>query len=103
MRFYAAMTMNSGAPPAGGARNGRVKLDVIAQQASIDGQPIYLTPIEFKLLFIMMSNAGKVMPKNDMFFEVWGYEFIGGTNLVGDRAPPAQRRWSQTRPSRLIF
>lgn len=61
---------------------GWVRLDVIAQQVSIDDQPIHLTPIEFKLLFTLMNNAGKVMPKNTMFLEVWGYEFIGGTNLV---------------------
>lgn len=62
--------------------NGRVKMDVVAQQASIDGRPIHLTPIEFKLLFTLMNNAGQVMPKNALFLDVWGYEFIGGTNLV---------------------
>lgn len=61
---------------------GWIKLDVVGQQASIADQPIHLTPIEFKLLFTLMVNAGKVMSKTDLFLEVWGYEFIGGTNLV---------------------
>ncbi len=63
-------------------RNGRVTLDVAAQQASIDEQPIHLTPIEFKLLYTLMTNAGVVMSKINLFVEVWGYDFIGGTNLV---------------------
>jgi DNA-binding response OmpR family regulator len=63
-------------------QSGRVMLDVEAQQASVDGEPIHLTPIEFKLLYTLMVNAGKVLSKNDLFVDVWGYEFIGGTNLV---------------------
>ena len=63
-------------------QNGRVMIDIPAQQASIDGEPIHLTPIEFKLLYTLMANAGKAMPKNELFVDVWGYEFIGGTNLV---------------------
>jgi DNA-binding response OmpR family regulator len=63
-------------------RNGRVLLDVTAQEVSIDGRPIHLTPIELKLLFTLMSNAGKVISKTDLFVQVWGYEFIGGTNLI---------------------
>ena len=57
-------------------------MDVPAQQARIDGTPVHLTPIEFKLLYTLMVNAGKAMPKNELFVDVWGYEFIGGTNLV---------------------
>ncbi len=63
-------------------RNGRVELDVEAHQASLDGEPVHLTPIEFRLLFTLMVNAGKAIAKNALFVEVWGYEFIGGTNLV---------------------
>lgn len=63
-------------------RNGRVTLDSAAQQATVDGQPVHLTPIEFKLLYTLMASAGKVIAKSDLFVEVWGYDFIGGTNLV---------------------
>ena len=62
--------------------NGWIRVDVAAQQAMVDGQPIHLTPIEFKLLFTLMANSGIAMSKNDLFLEVWGYDFIGGTNLV---------------------
>lgn len=68
------------APPV--LRNGRVSLNMATQEAAIDDLPIHLTPIEFKLLFTLMANPGKVLSKTDLFVEVWGYEFIGGTNLV---------------------
>lgn len=63
-------------------RNGRVSLDTAAQQATIDGQPVHLTPIELKLLYTLMASPGRVIAKSDLFVDVWGYDFIGGTNLV---------------------
>lgn len=62
--------------------NDRIRLDVTAQQVKVAGQLTHLSPIEFKLLFTLMVNAGKAMSKSALFLEVWGYEFIGGTNLV---------------------
>lgn len=62
--------------------NDRIRMDVTAQQVKVAGQLTHLTPIEFKLLFTLMVNAGKAMSKSELFLEVWGYEFIGGTNLV---------------------
>lgn len=63
-------------------QNGRVTLDVQGQLVSVDGDPLLLSPIEFKLLYALMANAGEVMAENDLFVDVWGYEFIGGANLV---------------------
>ena len=46
------------------------------------GEPAHLTPIEFQLLYALMSEAGKPISKSELFRDVWGYDFVGGTNLV---------------------
>lgn len=61
---------------------GRVAVDADAMDVRISGEPIHLTPIEFKLLYTLMSKAGKVLSRTALFQEVWGYDFIGATNLV---------------------
>lgn len=63
-------------------RNGAITLNTEGQQVTINGSPVHLTPIEFKLLYTLMASPGKVITKNELFVEVWGYDFIGGTNLV---------------------
>jgi DNA-binding response OmpR family regulator len=62
--------------------NGRVSVNTDAQEVRVDHAPLHLTPIEFRLLFTLMSNAGKAMNRSELFETVWGYDFIGGTNLV---------------------
>jgi len=62
--------------------NGRVSINTEAQEVRVDNAPIHVTPIEFRLLFTLMANAGKAMNRSELFEVVWGYDFIGGTNLV---------------------
>lgn len=61
---------------------GRVAVDTDAMEVRVDGHLIHLTPIEFKLLYTLMSRSGKALSRTDLFQEVWGYDFIGATNLV---------------------
>ncbi|HRX02340.1 MAG: response regulator transcription factor [Anaerolineae bacterium] len=61
---------------------GRVTVDTDAMDVRVGGELIHLTPIEFKLLYTLMSNAGKALSRIELFQEVWGYDFVGATNLV---------------------
>lgn len=61
---------------------GRVTINNEVHQVTVDGQPLHLTPIEFQLLFTLMASAGRPLSKVDLFRQVWGYDFLGGTNLV---------------------
>lgn len=61
---------------------GALAVDAEAVEARIHGRPVHLTPIEFKLLHTLMSSPGKVLTRTEIFQEVWGYDFIGATNLV---------------------
>ena len=49
---------------------------------TLNGEPITLTPMEFELLYFLAANAGQVFDRETLFREVWGYEYVGETNLV---------------------
>ena len=49
---------------------------------TLNGTPMNLTPMEFELLYFLAANAGQVFDRETLFREVWGYEYIGETNLV---------------------
>ncbi|MCP4164445.1 MAG: response regulator transcription factor [Chloroflexi bacterium] len=63
-------------------RNGDVELDVEFRYVTVRGNKCQVTPIEFELLRYMMMHIDQPIGKEELFREVWGYEFEGSTNLV---------------------
>ena len=61
---------------------GPLSLDPDRHTVSCDGQPVELTHREFDLLKILMENKGIVLSRNTLIERVWGYDYIGETNVV---------------------
>lgn len=61
---------------------GQVQLDTQAYEVRSHGVHVNLSPIEFQLLYKLMSNPGRAIERSELFEDVWGYDFVGSTNLV---------------------
>ncbi|MEW4452242.1 response regulator transcription factor [Bremerella sp. JC817] len=48
-----------------------VEIDFDTFQAFVDSKPIRLTQLESKLLYHFVSNAGRIIPKQELLKEVW--------------------------------
>ena len=48
----------------------------------VDGSEVHLTPIEFKLLSLLIANRGKVLTHNYISKEVWGYGEAGDPQSI---------------------
>ncbi len=59
-----------------------IELDVSKYEAKIMGQPIDLTPTEFKLLQILMERKGRVQSRDRLLQDVWGYDQLIDTRTV---------------------
>jgi two-component system, OmpR family, response regulator MprA len=57
-------------------------LDARARTVSYDGREIDLTPREFDLLEFVMRHPGQALPRATILAEVWGYDFLGGSNVI---------------------
>jgi two-component system, OmpR family, response regulator len=57
-------------------------LDEDAHEVRRAGQPIELTPTEFRLLRYLLANAGRVLTRNQILDHVWDYDFEGDTNVL---------------------
>jgi len=68
------------APPA--VRVGELEIDEPRHRVSVRGSAVKLTPMAFELLYFLAANAGQVFDRETLFREVWGYEYVGETNLV---------------------
>ena len=61
---------------------GPLTLDADRYTAAWDGQPIELTHREFTLLKVLMENRDIVMSRSTLMERVWGYDYMGETNIV---------------------
>lgn len=62
---------------------GDLLLDPETRQVSYaGGEPSQLTPLEFRLLYLLMTNQGHVIPIDTIVERVWGYSGSGNRELV---------------------
>lgn len=54
-------------------RIGDLELDPLLHHASRAGQIISLTPLEFRLLEFLARSSPRVIPRNTILEEIWGY------------------------------
>lgn len=52
-------------------RSGPVCIDLLANQATRDGQPLALTGAEYRLLCLLVRHAGKVLPRRVILDALW--------------------------------
>lgn len=57
-------------------------VDYEKRRVLVDGIEVHMTPMEYKLLLLMIANKGKVLTHNYIVKEVWGYEQAGDTKTV---------------------
>lgn len=61
--------------------DGRLSVDFNAKTAAVQGKPVKLTALEFKLLAYLMRNENKVVSKQELFDKVWEDKFTGDGTL----------------------
>ena len=59
-----------------------ISVDFIRMEVTRDGQAIALTAQEFKTLKFMMQNAERVISRDELLNEVWGYQNYPSTRTV---------------------
>lgn len=61
---------------------GDVVVDLAARTVSKSGVPVHLTPIEFRLLACLVTNAGRVLTYPQIVREVWGPSHANQTHYA---------------------
>jgi len=51
---------------------GDVKVDLSRRLVMRAGEPVHLTPIEYRLLCVLLANSGKVLTQRHLLREIWG-------------------------------
>jgi len=62
--------------------NGELTVDKKSHNVKYKETQIELTGTEYKLLVFLLENAGTVLGRDEIIENVWGFDFIGETNIV---------------------
>ena len=55
---------------------GEVSVDLENRRVSREGQPVHVTPIEFRLLATLITQSGKVLTHRQLLRDVWGPAYV---------------------------
>ena len=63
-------------------RYGPLEVDLDRHSVTTGGEPIRLTAKEFLLLKYLLEHSGRVLSRDLLLSDVWGYQYTGGTRTV---------------------
>ena len=61
---------------------GPITIDADRHTVTLDGQEVRLTAKEFLLLQYLVQHRGRVLSRDVLLTDVWGYQYTGGTRTV---------------------
>lgn len=63
-------------------KNGGILMDDAAKSVTVDGESVSLTPIEYNILHLLLSNPGRVYSTGQIYEQVWNDPSLGSENTV---------------------
>jgi two-component system OmpR family response regulator len=82
-------------------RYGDIALDDESHEVLKAGQPVELSPTEYKLLRYFLQNPQRVLSKAQILDHVWHYDFDGEANVVESYVSYLRRKIDTTQPRLL--
>jgi len=61
---------------------GDIELNMSTHEVTRAGRPIDLTVTEYNLLHLFMGHVGQALDRQTILNQVWGYDFLGETNII---------------------
>ena len=61
---------------------GDIELNMATHEVTRAGRQIDLTVTEYNLLHLFMSHVGQALDRQTILNQVWGYDFLGETNII---------------------
>ncbi len=90
--LHRARSPAASGPAADTFGGGRLRIDDARHQATLDGQPLELTPTEWGLLTTLAGTPGRVFSRYELVNRVRGYEFAGYERTIDSHVKNLRHR-----------
>jgi len=81
-RVAARLRRHAGAVTTGVVQYGAISIDAERHIVTLDGTEVKLTAKEFLLIQYLIQHRGRVLSRDVLLTDVWGYQYTGGTRTV---------------------
>ncbi len=75
-----------------------VEMDELAHRVLVDHHLVDLTLKEYNLLKLLLSNVGRVLTRDTLLSQIWGYDFDGETRTVDVHIRTLRQKLGDTAP-----
>ena len=82
LRRYTSLGSISGEETSNIYKTGSLVINDDTKQVYVDDEEVKLTPIEFNILKLLVSNAGRVFSSDQIYENIWNEEAFGSDNIV---------------------
>ncbi len=62
--------------------SGRLAVDFASKEVTVDGKPVRLTSTEYKLLYHLIKNEGRLLSHENLLNKVWGEDYQDARDLL---------------------
>ena len=76
---------------------GGLEVDVRSHSVVVDGQPVQLTPSEFKLLALLAGNPERVFSRRELMQHLWDSSYVGDQRAGDTHVANLRRKIGATR------
>lgn len=101
-RLRAALRRGTDCNPSGVLDIDTLRVDLVHRRVFIGGREVHLTPIEYRLLTVLVKNAGRVVTYNHLLRHVWGPDKIEQHDFVRTYIADLRRKL-EVDPARPIY
>ena len=81
---------------------GDLEMDTVARQVRRSGRLVELTGREYAVLEYLLRNHNHVVTRDQIADHVWGFEYLGGSNLIDVHVANLRRKLGDARDGRLL-
>jgi two-component system response regulator RegX3 len=85
-------------------RIGGLRLDFARHEVTLDGEPVQLTPSEFKLLSLLAQRPGEVFSRAEIMRHLWGSDHVGDEHPADVHVSNLRRKIERSpgQPQRVV-
>lgn len=80
----------------------RLKIDFVNQRVTVNNRLVRLTPVEYRLLVLLVQNKGEVVPYQVIAKEIWDRNFDAVTEHIRIYVRRLRKKLHDTPPSMIV-